>query len=64
MSLLLLAQAASACSVCFNDDGSGIAQGLQYGIIVLLAATGAIVAALFYFVLKIEKDKTAAEEAA
>lgn len=64
MKLLLLAQAARACSVCFGDDGSGLAQGLQYGILLLLGATCAIVSAIIYFVVKIEKDKSAAEEAA
>lgn len=62
--LLLLTQAAQACGVCFGDDGSGIAQGLQYGIIILLGFTCAIVSAIIYFVMKIEKDKTAAEETA
>lgn len=54
---LVLAAAASACSVCFSDDGSGMVLGLQWGIVVLLASVSAMLAGLAYAVYRIEKGR-------
>ncbi len=36
LALLLVAAPAAACPVCFGDDGTGLASGLNAGIAVLL----------------------------
>lgn len=55
--LFLLAQAASACPVCFGEDGSGIAKGITWGIVMLLAATGAMVIGFVAIAYRIEKAR-------
>jgi len=54
MKLLLLAEAARACGVCFGDDGSGLVLGLQWGIVLLLTCTASLVGGLFYTIYRIE----------
>lgn len=56
-SLLLLAQAASACPVCFGEDGSGWAKGITWGIVLLLAATAAMIAGLAVMAYRIESAR-------
>lgn len=55
--LLLLAAAASACPVCFGDDGSSWAGAITWGIVLLLAATGAMVTGVAAMAYRIEKAR-------
>ncbi|MEE2674010.1 MAG: hypothetical protein VX466_09450 [Myxococcota bacterium] len=43
---LLVADAASACSVCFGDPNSSMSQGAQAGVLVLLGVIVAVLAGL------------------
>lgn len=60
--LLLQPQLASACAVCFGQSGqTGLASGLFWGISILLAFTFLILGGLALAVLRIEKNRAAAE---
>lgn len=43
---LLLADAASACSVCFGDPNSSMSQGARAGVLVLLGVVVSVLAGL------------------
>ena len=43
---LLLADAASACSVCFGDPNSSMSQGARVGVLVLLGVVVTVLAGL------------------
>lgn len=55
--LLLLAQAASACPVCFGEDGSRWGGAISWGIVLLLAATAAMIAGLAVMAYRIESAR-------
>jgi len=62
--LALLAQKAPACAVCFSGKAEGVAglvSGITWGIFILLAATFSAMAGLVAVVVKIEKQRAAAE---
>ncbi len=44
--VLLLADAASACSVCFGDPNSSMSKGAQAGVLVLLGVVATLLAGL------------------
>ncbi len=42
LTILLMAQPALACSVCYGDPNSAMTQGAQAGVLVLLGVIGAV----------------------
>ena len=46
LATLLSAQPALACSVCFGDPNSSMAQGVQAGVLVLLGVVGVVLTGL------------------
>ena len=48
---LLLADAASACSVCFGDPNSSMSQGARAGVLVLLGVIVSVLAGLFSLIV-------------
>lgn len=46
-----------ACPVCFGDDGSGMADGLRWGIILLLGATALMVGGIFALAARVERAR-------
>lgn len=46
-----------ACPVCFGDGGSGMADGLRWGILLLLGATGLMVGGIFALAARIERAR-------
>jgi hypothetical protein len=57
--LLALPRAARACAICFGglDNKSGLAAGFWWGIVILLAITMALVAAIGWAVWSVEKGR-------
>ncbi len=46
LTILLMAQPALACSVCFGDPNSQMTQGVQAGVLVLLGVVGVVLAGI------------------
>jgi hypothetical protein len=57
--LLLSPRAASACAVCFGgaDGKSGFANGLWWGIVILLAVTMSLVGAIGWALWSVERRR-------
>lgn len=53
--LLLSVQAASACPSCFGDPDSSMTSGMNAAILILLAITGTVLAAVSAFFLYLRK---------
>ncbi len=62
----LAPRAASACAVCFGADSenAGLAQGLTWGLFVLLGSTFALLTAMVVAVVRIERRRLALQAAA
>lgn len=54
---LIPLRALAACPVCFGNDGSAIADGLRWGIILLLGVTVFMVGGIFAAVARIERAR-------
>lgn len=54
---LIPAETLQACAVCFADDGSGIVDGIKWGIILMLLVTAAMVSGIFLVVARIENAR-------
>ncbi len=66
LAALLGAQPARACSVCFGDPSSGLSQGAQAGMLVLLGVIGVVLtglASLFGFWMRRAANLRALQEA-
>ncbi|MFI5362424.1 MAG: hypothetical protein ACHQ49_10675 [Elusimicrobiota bacterium] len=59
--LLLAPRAASACAVCFGqaDGKSGFANGIFWGIVILLSVTMALVGGIGYAIWSVERERAA-----
>jgi hypothetical protein len=63
LAALLAPVAASACPVCFGalDNKSGLAAGFWWGIVILLAATMSLVAAIGWSIWTVERRRAEAD---
>lgn len=63
LAALLLPAAARACSVCFDPSASqkGLVDGIWWGIMLLLAATFAMVGGIGWLLWKVESKRQEAE---
>lgn len=59
--LLAAPRAASACAVCFGaaDGKSGLANGIWWGIVILLTVTMSLVAGIGYAIYSVERRREA-----
>ena len=51
LATLLVAESASACSVCFGDPNSSMVKGVQAGVLVLLGVVGVVLTGLGSLIL-------------
>ncbi len=62
--LLALAGPAAACATCFGAaDGTGLYDGIWWGIVLLLTVTFALVGGFAYTLWRVEKARLRAENA-
>ena len=61
----LAPKAALACAVCFGADSenAGLAQGLTWGLVVLLGSTFTLLGSMVYAVVRIERRRLALQAA-
>lgn len=60
--LLLLPQSIQACAACFGKSDSKLAEGMNWGILVLLLVVGFVLACISAFFVYIAKRATTSPE--